>query len=117
MEYDLFKEQIVERGFRKAFKGDWGSEIHTKRAGIVQDLTRLSYFATLCQLRKTNLNVGDGTKMLGPRHLNATQYGLLCPVHSPDGGKIGLHKHLALSTSISNNISPSIIIPVLRYWV
>ena len=111
MEYDLFKEKIVERGFRKAFKGDWGSEIHTKRAGIVQDLTRLSYFATLCQLRKTNLNVGDGTKMLGPRHLNATQYGLLCPVHSPDGGKIGLHKHLSLSTSISNNISPSIIIP------
>jgi len=114
MEYDLFKEKIVERGLRKAFKGDWGSEIHTKRAGIVQDLTRLSYFATLCQLRKTNLNIGDGTKMLGPRHLNATQYGLLCPVHSPDGGKIGLHKHLALSTSISNNISPSIIIPVLR---
>jgi len=114
VEYDLFKERFVERGFRKAFKGDWGSEIHTKRAGIVQDLTRLSYFATLCQLRKTNLNIGDGTKMLGPRYLNATQYGLLCPVHSPDGGKIGLHKHLALSTNISNYISPTFIIPLIR---
>ena len=34
----------VEQGFRKAFKGDWGSDIHTKRSGIVQDLDRLSFF-------------------------------------------------------------------------
>ena len=59
----------------------------------------------MCQLRKTNLNIGDATKMIGPRLLNGTQYGMLCPLHSPDGGNIGLHKHLSIMTIISNNIS------------
>ena len=38
---EFFAERIVEKGFRKAFKGDWGSEPHTKKQGIVQDLNRL----------------------------------------------------------------------------
>ena len=42
--------------FRKAFKGNWGAEAHTKRAGIVQDLNRLSRNSALSQLRKTNLD-------------------------------------------------------------
>ena len=52
----FFKDRVVETGFRKAFKGDWGSEAHTKRPGVVQDLNRLSFFGFLCQLRKTNLH-------------------------------------------------------------
>ena len=57
----------------------------------------------MCQL-KTNLPMGDGVKMIEPRLLNGTQYGLLCPVHSPDGN-IGLHKHLATSVHITNGVS------------
>ena len=33
---DFFKDRIVETGFRKAFKGNWGAEEHTKRQGIVR---------------------------------------------------------------------------------
>ena len=51
----FFKDRVVETGFRKAFKGDWGSEAHTKKPGVVQDLNRLSFFGFICQLRKTNL--------------------------------------------------------------
>ena len=29
----FFKERVVETGFRRAFKGDWGSEAHTKKLG------------------------------------------------------------------------------------
>tara|TARA_B100001287_G_scaffold276805_1_gene289604 strand:+ start:1228 stop:5688 length:4461 start_codon:yes stop_codon:yes gene_type:complete len=103
---DKITSRIVEQGFRKAFKGDWGSDIHTKRSGIVQDFNRLSFFSALCQLRKTNLHLSaDGAKVRGPRFLNATQYGLLCPIHSPDGGNCGLHKHLSASTYITKGES------------
>jgi len=102
----FFSERTVEIGFRKAFKGDWGAEIHTKRAGVVQDFNRLSYFSALCQLRKTNLPIAaDGAKIIPPRLIHSTGWGLLCPVHSPDGGNVGLHKHLSTSTAITNYVS------------
>ena len=105
--------RLVEQGFRKAFKGDWGSDIHTKRAGIVQDLDRLSFFATLCQLRKTNLHISaDGAKVRGPRFINSTQHGLICPINSPSGGNTGLHKHLSTSTYITKGTSA---IPFYKY--
>ena len=111
----FFSDRIVETGFNKAFKGDWGSEAHTKRPGIVQDLTRLSYFSFLCQLRKTNLHISsDGAKIVQPRLLNSTQIGLLCPIHSPDGGNVGLHKHMSTSLHITSGCSAKPYIEYLR---
>ena len=110
----IFSERIVEEGFKKAFKGNWGGASHTKRAGIVQQLNRLSFFSFMCQLRKTNLDIGDATKMIEPRLLNGTQYGYLCPLHSPDGGNVGLHKHLATSVQITTGVSMKPFIPYLK---
>jgi DNA-directed RNA polymerase II subunit RPB2 len=110
---EFFSIRLVEQGFKKAFKGNWGADSHTKKLGVVQDLTRLSFFYSLCQLRKTNLPMSaDGAKIIGPRRLNATQYGYLCPIHSPDGGNVGLHKHLSISTHITSGCS---IIPYINY--
>ena len=100
----FFSEKLVQEGFNKAFKGNWGAEVHTKRVGVVQSLNRLSFFSFMCQLRKTNLHIGDSSKSIEPRLINATQYGLLCPLHSPDGGNVGLHKHLATSVHITNGV-------------
>mgnify|MGYP001228819882 CR=1 FL=1 len=111
----IFEDRIVEEGFHKAFKGDWGGDSHTKRPGIVQTLNRLSYFSFMCQLRKTNLHIGtDGAKVVAPRLLNGTQYGLLCPIHTPDGGNTGLHKHLSTSTHITNGVPAKPYISYLR---
>ena len=111
----FFKDRIVETGFRKAFKGDWGSEAHTKKPGVVQDLNRLSFFGFLCQMRKTNLHIGaDGAKVVKPRLLHSTQFGLLCPIHSPDGGNVGLHNHLSTSTHVTSGCSGKPYIKYLR---
>ena len=100
---ETFGNRITEEGFRKAFKGNWGAQAHTKRPGVVQDLNRLSFFSFVSQLRKTNLHISsDGAKVVAPRLLNTTQWGLLCPLHSPDGGNVGLHKHLSTSTHITS---------------
>ncbi len=114
-EKEIYRNRIVEEGFRKAFKGNWGATAHTKRLGAIQDLTRLSYFATLSQLQKTNTTInGDGAKIIAPRLLHATQWGHMCPIHTPSGGNVGLHKHLALSCHITTGCSGYPYIKYLR---
>ena len=53
----IFKTRVVETGFKKAFKGNWGSMEYTKRVGIVQDLNRLSWNTFISHLRKINLDI------------------------------------------------------------
>jgi DNA-directed RNA polymerase II subunit RPB2 len=111
----IFGDRVVEKGFRKAFKGDWGSAAHTKRPGLLQDLSRLSYWSFLAQLRKTNVHIAaDGAKVIGPRLLNSTQWGILCPIHTPDGGNIGFHKHMSIFTRISPELSGYPFVKYLR---
>ena len=109
----FFKDREVELGFKKAFKGKWGSETHTKRLGVVQDLNRLSYYTFISHLRKINLPLDASAKVVGPRLLNSSQWGLIDPIDTPDGGNIGLHKHLAISTHITSGSSSGPLI----YWL
>ena len=110
----FFKDREVELGFKKAFKGNWGSETHTKRLGVVQDLNRLSYYTFISHLRKINLPLDASAKVVGPRLLNSSQWGLIDPIDTPDGGNIGLHKHLAISTHITSGTSSFPLINWLR---
>jgi DNA-directed RNA polymerase II subunit RPB2 len=110
----FFKERIVEAGFKKAFKGNWGAEAHTKRLGAVQDLNRLSWNTFISHLRKINLPLDSSAKVVGPRLLNSSQWGFIDPLDTPDGGNIGLHKHLAISAYISSGSSSYPIVKWLR---
>ena len=111
---EFFKERIVEDGFKKGFKGNWGADVHTKRLGLVQDLNRLSWFTHMSHLRKINLPLDPTAKIVGPHLLHSTQWGLIDPVDTPDGGNVGLHKHLAISTAITNGFSSYPIIKWIR---
>jgi len=110
----FFKDRIVETGFRKAFKGNWGSEEHTKRLGAVQDLNRLSWNTFISHLRKINLPLDSSAKVVGPRLLNSSQWGFIDPLDTPDGGNIGLHKHMSISAHITSGSSSNPIIKWLR---
>jgi len=111
---EAFRERAVEMGFKKAFKGNWGSQTHTKRIGIVQDLNRLSHNSMMSHLRKTNLPLDASVKLVGPRVLHNTQWGFFDPIDTPDGGNIGIHKHLAISTYITQAYSREPMIQWLR---
>jgi len=108
---NIFSERIVDDGFRRAFKGNWGSQANTKRIGIVQDLNRLSHNTMLTHLRKTVLPMDTGGKAIGPRLLDCSQWAYFDPIDT-DGSNIGLHKHLAISTYITKGISRE---PVLKW--
>ena len=111
---EYFKERIVEDGFRKGFKGNWGSQERTKRPGVVQDVNRLSYNGFISHLRKMNLPFDASAKITGPRLLHTTQWGVVDPLDTPDGGNVGLHKHLALSTKITSGYDSTQLIPILK---
>jgi DNA-directed RNA polymerase II subunit RPB2 len=111
----FFKERTVETGFKKAFKGNWGASSNTKKLGVVQDLNRLSWYTFISHLRKIILPLDASAKVVGPRHLNSSQWGFIDPVDTPDGAHIGLHKHLSISTIITSGSSGQPMIEWLRY--
>ena len=111
---DYFSEKIVEAGFKRAFKGNWGGAAHTKRLGVIQDLNRLTYNSAISHLRKINLDMDASAKVVAPRHLNSSQWGIIDPLDTPDGGNVGLHKHMAIATSVTSGTSAVYIIDWLK---
>ena len=110
----FFSDRVVESGFKKAFKGRWGSEEHTTRVGVVQDLNRLSYNSYISHLRKISLPLDASAKVVGPRLLHSSQWGIIDPVDTPDGGNAGLHKHLSITSHITTGCSSYPVIKWLR---
>lgn len=111
---EYFREKILETGFKKAFKGSWGAEEHTHRPEVIQDLNRLSFNSFLSHLRKLNLPLDSSAKVVGPRLLHSSQWGIIDPVDTPDGGNVGLHKHMSLGAHITSGYSSKPIIEFLR---
>ena len=116
------KINIITDGFTRAFKGFWGvrnvqktltienmSETINRDAfsfnkeGIVQDLLRISYLSTITHLRRIQTPLDSNVKIAGPRKLNTTQWGYICPADTPDGGNSGIIKNLSIGCSISNS--------------
>ena len=115
---DLIQPENIGRywkGYRmlndlsKSFKGAWGG-----RVGISQELMRVSYLAAIHHLRKTDLQIDKSTSTAPPRRLYASQFGLMCPVDSPDGSDIGYKKSLAIFAQISTAVPAEDIKKVLR---
>jgi len=109
---EFFAERQVADGFRKAFKGGWGSEAHTKRVGVVQDVNRLSFNSFIAQLRKLNLPLDASAKVVGPRLAHTTQWGIIDPIDTPDGGNVGLHKNLTIMAAVTKGYSAY---PMIRW--
>ena len=102
---NLFSNLIVHEGIEKGFKGNWGSKMHTKIDGVAQGLDRRSFNSLISQMRKTNIDLDSTSKVIAPRLLHTSQWGFICPLDTPDGGNIGLHKNLATGAILSPHIS------------
>jgi DNA-directed RNA polymerase beta subunit len=111
---EIFRERVLEAGFKKAFKGNWGAQPHTKRVGVIQDLNRLSHNSMMSHLRKTNLPLDSSVKLVGPRVLHSTHWGYFDPIDTPDGANVGIHKHLSISAYVTQGYSREPMIQWLR---
>jgi len=104
----IFQWQIVENGIHKSLKGNWGTnmveeqqDLDDLKLGLVQDLSRFSYMGFISHLRRVNTPMDPTAKIVGPHRLHPSQWGIMCPCESPDGGSIGLLKNFAIMCKVT----------------
>jgi DNA-directed RNA polymerase II subunit RPB2 len=95
--------------FSKSFKGLWG-----KRPGVSQELARTSYIGTIHNLRKTDLQIDKSTSTAPPRRLTGSQFGIMCPIDSPDGSDLGYKKALTILAKVTTAFPSRRIKEILR---
>ncbi len=106
----FFKPSIIESGMRYALStGNWGvkaiGSFQNIRQGVAQVLNRMSYLSTLSHLRRINTPMEKNGKLVQPRKLENTQFGMICASETPEGSSVGLVKNMALSTHITIYLS------------
>jgi len=97
---------------------NWGIDKAGKpvRTGISQGLNRLTFMATLSHLRRMITPLARSGKLVKPRQLHNTHWGLVCPAETPEGQAVGLVKNISLMCYISLGSAQSIIEDFLDEW-
>ena len=98
----MIKPIVIEHGIKTALStGIWG--IHKSKKGVAQAIIRLSWFKSLAELRRVMAPTPDKSTsgVISIRMVDNNQLFFICPTETPEGGKIGIAKHLAMSSTIS----------------
>jgi DNA-directed RNA polymerase II subunit RPB2 len=98
--------------------GNWGLDKAGKpvRTGISQGLNRLTFMATLSHLRRMITPLARSGKLVKPRQLHNTHWGLVCPAETPEGQAVGLVKNISLMCYISLGSQQTMIEDFLEEW-
>ena len=96
-------KDAFSNGLRQAIAtGNWRSvRVHVERAGVTQVVSRLSYLSALGMLGRIRSQYEKSRKASGPRALQPSQWGIVCPADTPEGESCGLVKNLALITHVT----------------
>eukprot|EP00927_Polykrikos_kofoidii_P028729 TRINITY_DN25000_c0_g1_i1.p1 TRINITY_DN25000_c0_g1~~TRINITY_DN25000_c0_g1_i1.p1 ORF type:complete len:1285 (+),score=203.20 TRINITY_DN25000_c0_g1_i1:75-3929(+) len=82
--------------------GNWNiKRFRIDRAGVSQVLSRFSYMSCVGSMMRVKSQFEKSRKVAGPRALQPSQWGMLCPADTPEGEQCGLVKHLSLLTHVT----------------
>lgn len=84
--------------------GNWFlRRFRMERSGITQSLSRLSYLSAIGMMTRIHSQFEKTRKISGPRSLQTSQWGMLCPSDTPEGEACGLVKNMSLLAHITTH--------------
>lgn len=100
--HKLFKHSHIENILKNSIStGSWGTKSSMNKQGVSQVLNRLTYLSTLSHLRRVSTSPDPTGKLIPPRKLHNTSWGMICPSETPEGQSVGLVKNLSMTAEIT----------------
>lgn len=105
------KIQVIQNGMRVAISsGRWElKRFNMSRQGITQVLSRLSYISCLGMMTRLASSFEKTRKISGPRSLQPSQWGMVCPCDTPEGESCGLVKNFAILSQITLDLDDTLV--------
>lgn len=104
--FKIIKTTTIDAGLKYSLAtGNFGMKNTIGKVGVSQVLTRLNRNGTISHLRRLSTPVEKSGKLVAPRKLHSTSWGIVCPSETPEGESVGVVKNLTLMSVITNGSS------------
>jgi len=112
----IIKSTILDIALRSALAtGNFGNGkiAGPNKIGVSQVVNRLNYSSYISHLRRLSTPIEKTGKLIEPRKLHNTQWGIVCPAETPEGHGVGVIKNMACTAHITIFSSPATILMYL----